>query len=155
MAATALCVLVLSGAPVIAQAVAPCGADGYRVVARRWDAVLKKGWEWKQNCAHPEWPARSVALLLPAASAPIEISAASSSMPAEFSQPVLVRAGETVTLWLQEEKVRIEMSGVAEESARCGEHVVVRVTHQSDDAGSTMDHIAGIVRGLADVEMER
>ena len=51
--------------------------------------------------------------------------------------------------------VRIEMSGVVEQSARAGERVVVRVTRQTDDGGLTVDRIGGIVRGAGDVEMER
>jgi flagella basal body P-ring formation protein FlgA len=78
-----------------------------------------------------------------------------SSAPPKYARPLLVRAGDTVRLCLQDEKVRIEMTGVAEQSARDGEPVVVRVTHQSDDAGLTVERIAGIVRAPGDVEMER
>jgi flagella basal body P-ring formation protein FlgA len=69
-------------------------------------------------------------------------------------QPLLVRAGDAVRLWSQGGRVRIEMSGVAEQSARSGERVVVRVTRQTDDAGLTVERIAGTVRGAGDVEME-
>jgi flagella basal body P-ring formation protein FlgA len=71
------------------------------------------------------------------------------------AQPLLVRAGDSVRLWEQDAMVRIEMRGVAEQSARAGERVVVQVTRQTDDAGLTVELIGGIVRGAGDVEMER
>jgi len=51
--------------------------------------------------------------------------------------------------------VRIEMSGVVEQSARSGERVVVQITRQNDESGTTVERIAGTVRGAGDVEMER
>ena len=139
--------------PLAAQAAAGCETDGSRVVARRWDALLKKVWELKQDCAHPEWPARSVA----------DGSSVSGTLDAtEFArarvaiaQPLLIHAGDAVKLWLQDQKVRIEMSGVAEQSARNGERVMVRITRQNGDEGLPVDRIAGTVRGAGDVEMER
>jgi Chaperone for flagella basal body P-ring formation len=133
-----------------AQTNATCVAGGYRVVARRWDATLRTGWELRQDCAHPEWPARSVAVASVETSGRLDASEI-----ALIVQPLLVRAGDRVRLWQQSTNVRIEMSGVAEESARRGEHVVVRVTRQTDDAGLTVQRIDGTVRGAGDVEMER
>jgi hypothetical protein len=141
----------LAGSPLAAQAT--CGADGYRVVAQRWDVVLKTGWEMRQDCAHPERPAHFVPLrsIAPAAvgdrpqalAAPVQVS------------PLLVQAGEPVRLWLQDEVVRIEMSGIAERSAHSGDRVLVRVTRQDASDGRTVQYIPGTVRGVADVEMER
>jgi flagella basal body P-ring formation protein FlgA len=68
---------------------------------------------------------------------------------------LLVHAGEPVRLWFQDETVRIEMSGVAEESARGGDHVTVRIMRQGDENGMTVKHITGTVRGAGDVEMEQ
>jgi flagella basal body P-ring formation protein FlgA len=70
-------------------------------------------------------------------------------------QPLLVRAGDPVKLWMQDATVRIELRGVAEQSARNGERVVVRISHQTEEAGLTIQRIAGLVRGAGDVEMER
>jgi flagella basal body P-ring formation protein FlgA len=70
-------------------------------------------------------------------------------------QPLLVHAGDRVRLWSQNDTVRIEMSGVVEQSARSGDRVMVQVTRQSDDAGLTVERIAGIVCGSGDVEIER
>jgi hypothetical protein len=139
-----------SGGHATAQVSAGCGAGGYRVVARRWDATLRMGWELRQDCAHPEWPARSVAV-----SAVLQSGRVQPSELLQTARPLLVRAGDRVQLWQQDENVRIEMSGVAEESARNGEHVVVRVTRQTDDAGLAVERINGMVRGAGDVEMAR
>jgi hypothetical protein len=145
-------VVLASSLPALAQS--GCGSSGFRVVARRWDAVLKMGWELRQDCMHPEWPARSVATAALASEGVIKpiVEMRDSAL---IVQPLLVRAGDTVRLWQQNETVRIEMSGVAEQSARNGERVVVRVMRQSAEEGQTVDRIAGTVRGAADVEMER
>jgi len=59
-----------------------------------------------------------------------------------------------VRVWSQCEKVRIEMTGIAEVSARNGERVVVRITRQSEENGLTVERVEGIVRGAGNVEME-
>lgn len=141
-----------SSLPGVAQS--GCGSAGFRVIARRWDAVLKMSWELRQDCIHPEWPARSVAtagLTGQGLRKPIvEVSGGD-----RIVQLFPVRAGDTVRLWQQSEAVRIEMSGVAERSARNGERVVVRIVRQSAEEGQIVDHIAGTVRGAADVEMDQ
>ncbi len=136
--------------PTSAQAQAGCGESGYRVIASRWDVVLRRGWDLRQDCAHPEWPARLIA-----EAAPGSVSMDRPAVAAAAAQPLLVHAGDSVRLWVQDAVVRIEMSGVAEQSARAGERVVVRVTRQTDDAGLTVERIGGIVRGTGNVEMER
>ena len=136
-----------------------CAAGGYRVLARRWDAVLRMGWELRQDCAHPEWPARSIAIAVVAGG---EVGSAAEGVPVPIRivppmlvPPILVRAGDAVRLWLQDETVRIEMSGVAEQSGPNGERILVRITKQSDEEGLAVQHIAGTVRGAGDVEIER
>jgi hypothetical protein len=141
-------------APMSAYSQTGCAVGGYRVVARRWDAVLRTGWELRQNCAHPEWPAHSVAVGAITAGGGIGVTEVLRPS-AELVPPLLVRAGDAVRLWLQDSTVRIEMSGVAEQSARSGERVLVSVTKQDADEGLTIQRIAGIVRGVGDVEMER
>lgn len=139
--------------PAMAQADAGCGRGGYRVIAARWDAVLRRSWELHEDCAHPERPARVVAGNWAGPSA--QGTGARPAEVAPIAQPLLVHAGDAVRLWMQDRTVRIEMSGVAEESACVGEHVVVRTTRQNDDTGFTVERVAGIVRGPGDVEMER
>jgi hypothetical protein len=135
--------------PAVAQS--NCTPDGYRVLARRWDAVLGKAWELRQNCAHPEWPAHSVATN--GAGPQAQSDTPMQSFQA-LPQAQLVHAGDPVRLWLQDATVRIEMSGVAEQSGRDGDHVVVRITRQTDTDGLTVERFTGIVRGAGDVEME-
>jgi len=141
--------------PVAAAAQAECGAQGYRVVARWWDVVLGRDWELRQACAHPEWPARLVAASAMGAGSTARDGVAGTKEVAQAKQPLLVHAGDRVRLWSQDEMVRIEMSGVVEQSARGGEHVVVQIARQNEDAGMTVERIGGIVRGAGDVEMER
>jgi hypothetical protein len=149
------CLLSAGCGAVQAQTQAACGADGYRVTGTRWDAVLRKGYEYRQDCAHPEWPARLV-VLTSADGARIANSGPATSVAAAISLgPLMVNAGSPVRLWLHSDVVRIEMNGVAERSARIGDHITVQVTHQSDENGLTEEHIAGIVRGPGEVEMER
>jgi hypothetical protein len=144
-----------------------------RAIARHWDAVLGVGWELRQACAHPEWPARLVALgpaavgsavvavisVGTARAIPVAQTVQPQRQPIQTqivpAQPLLVHAGDRVRLWMQDATVHIEMSGVAEQSARSGEQVVVRIVQQTEDAGSTVQRIPGIVRGAGDVEMER
>jgi hypothetical protein len=147
-------VVVLLSGSAFAQHAAVCGG-GYRVIAHRWDPVLRMSWEMRQDCAHPDWPAR-LASVASIAAGPIAVG--SLVMPTDQApavEPLLVRAGDQVRLWLVDGPVRIEMSGVAEQSARNGTHVIVKITRQSDDAGLTVRRIPGIVRGAGDVEMER
>jgi hypothetical protein len=137
-----------------AQSVGGCGPDGYRVVAERWDAVLRRGWEWKQSCAHPEWPVRLGSSAVQAK--PSELRASAAVQRSEIVvQPLLIHAGDAVRVWSQDRTVRIEMAGVAEQTVRVGESVVVRVTQQSTDEGPTVEHVTGVVRGVGDVEIER
>lgn len=145
--------------PVRAQSVATCGPAGYRVITGRWDAVLKINWELRRDCGHPEWPARMVATSTartPSAAKPRPLLGGSpGAAEVTAAMPLLVRAGEVVRLWEQDERVHIELSGVVEQSARLGERVLVRITHEGDDAGLSVEQIGGVVRGAGDVEMER
>jgi hypothetical protein len=147
---------VLAGCrPLSAQANSGCTPAGYRVIAHQRDTVLNMSWELRQDCTHPEWPARAVAI-----SAAAEYLLPHSLPGAKFeasrlSPPLLVHAGDPVRLWQQDSTVRIEMSGIAEQSAHEGDHIVVRITRQTEDAGLNVQRISGIVRATGDVEMER
>jgi hypothetical protein len=136
--------------PAIGQTQSECGPDGYRILARTWDAVLKRDWDLRQDCAHPDWPARLALANSVMSRGPVS--------PAELAPavtPLLVHAGDPVRLWMQDRSVRIEMTGVAEQSARSGERVTIRVEQQTEDAGISVQRIPGIVRGQGDVEMEQ
>jgi hypothetical protein len=151
---TALAVALARSMPAEAQAGSGCEADGFRVVTQRWDAVLNRGWEFRQHCAHPDWPTHSFAI---GATGPLATGRPIITAPATvaIALPLLVHAGDQVRLWQRDAMVRIEMTGVAEQSARQGEPVVVRITRQTEDAGLIVERIPGTVRGAGDVEMER
>jgi hypothetical protein len=142
-------------APAVAPVQAGCGVQGYRVVARRWDAVLGRSWDLRQDCAHPEWPAHLVAAGSASVGTMTRNGPVRTKEVAQTVQPLLVHAGDRVRLWSQDEMVRIEMSGVVEQSAHGGESVVVQIARQSEEAGTTVERINGVVRGAGDVEMDR
>jgi hypothetical protein len=131
---------------------ATCDASGKQIVARRWDVVLGHEWELVRDCRHPEWPARGQATKDAGptfASKPIAVAPS-----AEAQGPILVHAGDTVSLWQQAVLVRIEMSGVAERAARSGERVSVRVTHVTAEGSMSVERISGTVRAAGNVEIE-
>jgi hypothetical protein len=136
-----------------AQESSACAPQGYKVIARTWDAALGRSWVLRQDCAHPAWPARLTPA--PTAAPPISRAALFQQEAPPPVRPLLVHAGDPVRLWQQDATVRIEMTGVAEQSARAGERVVVRITRQTDEAGLTVQRIPGVVRAAGDVEMER
>jgi hypothetical protein len=146
--AVAVCGTLYFPALLPAQQVAPCSAAGYRVVTQRWDVQLQKMWELRQDCSHPAWPARVIALNITHTN-----GAAASVIPRVPQQ--LVHAGDRVRLWMQDAHARIEMSGVAGQSAVAGEHIMVRILQQFQGDGFAVQLVPGIVRGPDDVEMER
>ena len=149
---TVLCAAAIVTACISTFAQTSC-PSGYRVISHHYDAELRKTWELRQDCAHPAWPAHSVAVV---SNTPALLAGNSISLPlatVSSIQPILVRAGEPVRLWSQDSTSRIEITGIAEQSARSGERINVRITRQSDDSGLTIQHIAGIVRAAGDVEI--
>jgi Zn ribbon nucleic-acid-binding protein len=121
------------------------GDDGYRVTTVRWDPVLRQGWAMVARCGHPEWP--EVALPTRARSDTKEFVAAATT-------PPVVRAGDKVRLWRQENALLIEVAAVAEESGSVGKSIRVRLVRAGIE-GQMERQMVGIVRGQADVEMQR
>ena len=64
---------------------------------------------------------------------------------------VLADAGEVVRLWRQEDNLRIEVTAMSEENGGLGKAIRVRLM----GGGSAEQQFIGIVRGVADVEMQR
>ena len=128
-----------------------CSGGGKQSVGRRWDAVLGRSWEMVRDCSHPDWPGRVGAISTVLRVAPNKDVSEVVVSPT----PILMHAGDNVTLLQQSDMVRILISGVVERSARMGERVTVRVTRAGDGGGLTVERIAGIVRGSTEVEMER
>ncbi len=123
-------------------------SQGYRVASVRWDPVLRQNWATIVSCGHPEWPGIS----LRTGKADHTAHVVSAQIREERS-PV-VRAGDIVTLWRQEEMLRIEVTGVAEQSGSVGETIRVRLLRRPGSNQSVEEEFSGIVRGRADVEMQ-
>jgi Chaperone for flagella basal body P-ring formation len=127
------------------SALSPLAArsGSYRVSEIRWDPVLGQRWAMFANCEHPEQPAFAVLTK----EAMTEMSSARRK---DDSAPV-VRAGDVVRLWRQEDNLRIEMTAMSEESGGLGKAIRVRLV----GGDSSERQFVGIVRGVADVEMQR
>ena len=124
---------------------APVSDDGgYRVTNIQSDPVLEQRWAIVVSCSHPEWPSVAVPMR--------RLQTNGNGREAHLS-PV-VHAGDVVRLWKQEENLRIETAGVAEENGYPGKPIRVRLLHRSEEVPAIQQQIAGIVRGPADVEMQ-
>jgi Chaperone for flagella basal body P-ring formation len=148
----------LAGAAAAASAQAPCDnakrtvADNYHVTQVQPDLVLGHPWVMMANCAHPEWPA----VLRPATGSEPVKPVARETQVARYSAPAtpLVRAGDTVHVWRQENLLRIEVTGVSEESGELGKTIRVRLLiRNAQDQAEQRQSFLGIVRGAANVEM--
>ena len=115
----------------------------YRVNEVRWDPLLGQRWAVVASCEHPDQPA--FAVLTEDA-----IAGKASSERKGDSAPV-VRAGDVVRLWREEDNLRIEMTAMSEESGGLGKAIRVRLM----GGDSAEQQFIGIVRGVADVEMWR
>jgi hypothetical protein len=65
----------------------------------------------------------------------------------------VVHAGDVVRLWRREDLLRIEVTGVAEESGGVGKKIRVRLLRRNTDGPSKEEQFTGIIRGPSDVEM--
>jgi hypothetical protein len=123
---------------------------GYRVTGVRWDPLLRQSWATVVSCGHPEWPGFSLRMN--------ETNQASRGLGAKVGEehapaaPV-VHAGDIVQLWRQEDLLRIEVAGVAEESGSLGETIRVRLLRGNGSDQSTEEQFKGIVHGRSNVEM--
>jgi hypothetical protein len=115
----------------------------YRVSEVRWDPVLGQRWAMVASCDHPEQPAFAVQT----AGA---IAGRETARRKDESAPV-VRAGDVVRLWRQEDNLRIEMTAMSEENGGLGKAIRVRLV----GSDAVERQFIGIIRGVADVEMQR
>jgi hypothetical protein len=123
--------------------------DGYRVTRIEADQVLGQRWAMIARCGHPEWP-------------PFALLASSLASPRESERSVtevlrtvpIVRAGDVVWLWRQENLLRIEVAGVSEESGGLGKTIRVRLLRRNTDDQFIPERFSGVVRGPFDVEMQ-
>ncbi|MEO8736552.1 MAG: flagella basal body P-ring formation protein FlgA [Edaphobacter sp.] len=155
-ASTALAQIVCARTP--AAAVKSIGTEslpmpegkGYRVTSVHWDPVMRQNWATIANCEHPEWPEASLRVG--------ETNGALSRSVIQVSEEhspklPIIRAGDIVRLWRQEDLLRIEVTGVAEESGSVGKTIRVRLLRRNTDDQSQEEQYTGIVRGPSDVEM--
>jgi hypothetical protein len=127
------------------------GDDGYRVTSVHWDPLLRQGWAMVARCGHPEWP--EVALPTRVSSWALKREEGTALI-GVVDVPLVVRAGDTVRLWRRENELRIEVAAVAEESGSLGKSIRVRLVRAGMD-GQAERQMTGVVRGPADVEMQR
>jgi hypothetical protein len=127
------------------------GGDGYRVTSVRWDPVLRQEWAMVARCGHPEWPEIALPTPVPKEGFKTERRKMVAS---SAGTPLMVRAGDTVWLWRRENELRIELAAVAEESGGVGKSIRVRIVHAGVE-DQVEREMVGVVRGPADVEMQR
>jgi len=121
--------------------------ENYRVLVTRWDPVLNQRWAVLSNCDHPEYPAVSVSISKP------ERNAISSKGPATgVSRFPVVRAGDLVQLWGQDQNLHIEIAGRAEQDGAIGSRIRVRLLRSGFDTGREQT-MSGVVRGPRNVEL--
>ena len=116
----------------------------YHVSEVRWDPVLGQRWAVLASCEHPEQPTFAVLTNE-------TITGKASSLQRKEDSAPMVRAGEVVRLWRQEENLRIEVTAMSEENGGLGKTIRVRLM----GGDSAEQQFIGIVRGVADVEMQR
>ena len=120
--------------------------SGYRLDARRWDALLGRGWATVSACGAPERPAITVAI-------PGDRPAAAAGTPAVTGRSVIV-AGDPVRLVYREQRMQMELSGVAEGNGNVGDRIAVRVVRASaGDGGAVEQRLTAIVRGPHALEL--
>jgi hypothetical protein len=130
--------------------VGAASADGYRVTGVRRDDVLPVWWAMEERCGHPGWPAVSVAMDGPGEGV-ARFRNEGVPVAARARMQVAVRAGETVRVWRHEANVQLEMAAVSEESGAVGDRIRL---HVATGNGEPVRYCFGLVRGLANVEME-
>jgi Chaperone for flagella basal body P-ring formation len=126
--------------------------NGYRVAKIQLDPILGQRWAMIATCEHPDWPA----FALPVSGAELLI------VPQEAKRLVIrdsksvpvVRAGEPIRLWRQEDLLRIDVAGIAEEDGGLGKTIRVRLVQRNTDDQSIQQQLAGIVRGPSNVEIQ-
>lgn len=126
--------------------------NGYRVTKFQSDPVLGQRWAMIATCDHPDWPAFALPV---SGSEPQRVSRKAERSVTSYVKAVpVVRAGEVVLLWKQEDLLRIEAAGVAEENGDIGKTIRVRLAHRDADNQSVPQQLAGIVRGPSNVEIQ-
>jgi hypothetical protein len=116
------------------------------------DPVLGHRWALIASCDHPEWPS-SALQIAESRLAPLSVQIQQASR-SSAQVVTVVRAGDVVRLWKQEDLLRIEIAGISEESGGLGNTIRVRLLHRNTDDQSIQEHFLGVIRGPSDVEMQ-
>jgi hypothetical protein len=124
---------------------------GYRVTGIQSDPVLGKIWVMISNCGHREWPA--IALQATGITSPKIPIEGKHLLIENVRQTPVIRAGDIVKLWRQDDLLRIEVAGVSEGNAGLGQIVLVRLLRANSDDQSIAEQFSGIVRGPSNVEI--
>ena len=66
----------------------------------------------------------------------------------------MVRAGESIRLWGQDDLLRIDVAGIAEEDGGLDKTIRVRLVQRNTDGQSIPQQLIGIVRGPSNVEIQ-
>lgn len=124
---------------------------GYRVTGVQSDRVLGNRWAIVVSCGHTEWPVLAIQTHGSDLVAPSQTN--KRGVISIRSLPV-VHAGDVVRLWKQEDRLRIEVAGVSEESGGLGKTIRVRLLRRNADDQGIPERLSGIVRGPSDVEIQ-
>jgi hypothetical protein len=135
------CLTALWGLTATPQSLAAC-ANAQTSTALHWDPILHQQWLTTTDCNHPERPAQA---RLTTTSTPLPLSIT------QPNKPLVVRAGDRISLWSVESNTRMELSAIAEESGALGASIRVRL--QSAASNESSPELRGIVRGPANVEL--
>lgn len=126
--------------------------SAYRVSSIQSDPVLGKRWAMLISCEHSEWPV--IAL-------PVDNTGTFQwpQCPGRVSSPdaplkPTVHIGETIRAWKNENLLRIEVAGVAEEDGALGQKIRVRILRPAYSNASPPEHLSGTVRGPGNVEIQ-
>ena len=126
------------------------GGD-YRVQAARWDPILRQRWLTIASCNHPERPPFAL-LTHEVMDRPSFLRDNQILKEGFHAVSPLVRAGDIVRLWRQEDNVRIEVAAVSEESGGLGNTIRVRLVQAPNPM---VQQFIAVIRGPADVELQR
>ena len=123
----------------------------YRVQAARWDPILRQRWLTIASCDHPERPTFAL-LTHEVMDRPSFLRDNQILKEGSHAVSPLVRAGDIVRLWRQEDNVRIEVAAVSEESGGLGNAIRVRLVQITNPV---VQQFIAVIRGPADVELQR
>jgi hypothetical protein len=128
-------------------------ARGWVLREVHWDPILRHAWEVFADPAHPERP--TIAVLAGGAEQERARGVAEAHVRAVAAAVPVVRIGDRVVLWSTEQNLRLQLAAVAEQNGAIGDHIRLSIPGAAWEGGSAgSEAVHGVVRGVADVEME-